>query len=319
MKRVEIVGDARQRRIGREQELRIAVVRNVEEENAVLRAQQAQQSAAREDVLVVREVTMMRLVADVAGRRNGYCLEDLPVRLRMLVEIDNGEKVRRDACLIAGPDVERPRLMRVSAELVIVVVSVRARRSGGRQRQHQQERRDNRCPTAMHEALLSSAHVPRDGAPFVATRNSFNCDPLEALPSTLPDTGAHWCARSAAARNARARHGGAGFSPAQLSAPGLNEPVHVHRQQRQMQHQHRLDADEPSVAGERHVACDRDEPKRQHCSHPERREHERGRDIPKRFVIRHWSMASVGKRATCRRRPLKRRRSRKARALRRQR
>ena len=68
--------------------------------------QQAQQPAAGQDVLVGREVAVVRLVADVARRRNGNGPDDLAVVVGVLVEVDDGEEVRGDAGLIARPDVE---------------------------------------------------------------------------------------------------------------------------------------------------------------------------------------------------------------------
>ena len=52
--RQEVVGDVGERAAGREQELRMARLRDIEEEDAVLPAQQREQAAARQDVLVGR-------------------------------------------------------------------------------------------------------------------------------------------------------------------------------------------------------------------------------------------------------------------------
>src|SRR5215831_10027056 len=66
----------------------------------------------------------MRLVADVAGRRNRNGAKHLAVRPRLPVEVDDREKVRRDARLVARPDVERRRLSAVTIVTVGVDVTI---------------------------------------------------------------------------------------------------------------------------------------------------------------------------------------------------
>src|SRR4029450_5864695 len=110
------------------QELRVASVGDVEEEDVVLALEHAQEPATREYSLVDRRVAMMRLVTDVARRWEGHGLEHLAVVGRVAIEIDDRKKVGRHAGLIARPDVERGRLLRAST-----VPGVAVRRDLGRQ------------------------------------------------------------------------------------------------------------------------------------------------------------------------------------------
>src|SRR5215471_10555892 len=80
--------------------------RNVEEEDAVLVFEHAQQTAAGEHFLVRREVAVMRFVADVSRWRKRNRLDDLPIHSGVLIEIHHGEEVGRVVRLVAGPDVE---------------------------------------------------------------------------------------------------------------------------------------------------------------------------------------------------------------------
>jgi hypothetical protein len=51
-------------------------------------------------------VAVVRLVAGVAGRREGYGVDHFSIFGRVLVEIDDGEKVWSDLGLVLRPDVE---------------------------------------------------------------------------------------------------------------------------------------------------------------------------------------------------------------------
>jgi hypothetical protein len=70
-KRQESVGDTGLRRAGREQKFRMARLRDVKEEDAVLSAQQAQEPAAGQDVVVGGEVAVMRLMPTLPGGGTG--------------------------------------------------------------------------------------------------------------------------------------------------------------------------------------------------------------------------------------------------------
>jgi hypothetical protein len=67
----EIVSDAGLGRAGGEEKSRMPSVGHIKEEDAVLPAQQTEQAAAGKDVVVSREMAVVRLIADVARRRNG--------------------------------------------------------------------------------------------------------------------------------------------------------------------------------------------------------------------------------------------------------
>ncbi len=112
--RVELVGDGRQRRIGRREELRRRRVGHVEEENLTLPFQHAEQPAQRQRSSVAGQSDVMRLVA--AGARAGERPRRLDISIggRGRIEVHDGEKIRGDACLIARPDVQEP-LRRVAA------------------------------------------------------------------------------------------------------------------------------------------------------------------------------------------------------------
>src|SRR5215831_16869151 len=69
-------------------------------------------------------MTVMRLVPDVSRGRNGHSAEDLAVVGRIVVEVDDREKVRRDARLVARPDVQRLRLSAVTIVTVGVDVTI---------------------------------------------------------------------------------------------------------------------------------------------------------------------------------------------------
>ena len=108
--RQEVVGDARVGRPGREQELRVSRIGDVEEEDAVLVLEHAQQTAAREDLLV--DATCGSGVA-----RCRCCREAEPAPCegpcrspRLSIEVDDREEVGRDARLVARPHVQRRRL-----------------------------------------------------------------------------------------------------------------------------------------------------------------------------------------------------------------
>ena len=81
-------------------------LRHVEEEDAVLTAQQGQQAATGQDVLVGGEMAMVWLVSGAARARNGNRPDDLAVAGRVFVEVDDRQEVGRDPGLVACPDVE---------------------------------------------------------------------------------------------------------------------------------------------------------------------------------------------------------------------
>ena len=67
-------------------------VADVEEEDAVLPLEQAEQAAAREHLLVPRRVAVVRLVADVPRRRDRHGAQHLAVGRRVAVEVDDREE-----------------------------------------------------------------------------------------------------------------------------------------------------------------------------------------------------------------------------------
>ena len=76
---------------------------------------------------------MVRLVADVARRRNRDRLDDLAVVPGVFVEIDDRQKIGRDASLVSGPDVER--LRRPVAAVMVIATVVRQREAHERPKQ----------------------------------------------------------------------------------------------------------------------------------------------------------------------------------------
>jgi hypothetical protein len=152
--RQELIGDARLRRTGGKQELGRARPGDVEEENAGLPTQEAQEAAASEDILVSREVAVVRLVADIPGRRERDRINDLTVVVRVLVEVNHREEIGMHARLIARPDVER--LLRLGAaasiaELLIIagiIAGIRSTRVEQQQRGEQQSSDTNKPPTS---------------------------------------------------------------------------------------------------------------------------------------------------------------------------
>jgi hypothetical protein len=78
-------------------------------------------------------VTVVGLVPDVAGRREGDGAEHPAVALRVAVEVDHRQEVGRLARAVAGPDVERPRIDVVLVRIGVVAV-VRVVASGARRR-----------------------------------------------------------------------------------------------------------------------------------------------------------------------------------------
>jgi hypothetical protein len=78
LQRQEVVGDVRQRPDGREQELRLSRPRDVEEEDAVLPAQQGQQSAARKDVPVGDRWQWCGSLPELPGPGTGTVVTTLP-------------------------------------------------------------------------------------------------------------------------------------------------------------------------------------------------------------------------------------------------
>src|SRR4029078_13073893 len=77
--RQKIVGDVGERATRREQESRTTGIRHIEEEEAVVAPKQSQQAAAREDVFVGGEVTVVRLVLGSARAWNRNRPDDLAV------------------------------------------------------------------------------------------------------------------------------------------------------------------------------------------------------------------------------------------------
>ena len=73
----------------------------------------------------------MRLVADVARRRQRHRPQHLAVVGRLAIEVDDGEEVGRDVRLVARPHVERRRFLPVTAVRVVVVA---IERDAGRRR-----------------------------------------------------------------------------------------------------------------------------------------------------------------------------------------
>src|SRR5262249_53431107 len=98
--RQEVVGDVRECAARREHESRTPWLREIEEEDAVLTAQQSEQAAARQDVLVRREMAMVWLISGAARSRTGDGPDDLPIAWRVLVEVDDRQKVGRHPGLV---------------------------------------------------------------------------------------------------------------------------------------------------------------------------------------------------------------------------
>src|SRR5262249_45476403 len=92
--------------IRRKQELGMLRAGNVEEEDGILAAEQAQESAAAKHLFVRRKVTVMGLVTNVSRRRNLDSIDHLPVSARVRLEIHHRQKVRSDMRLIARPHVK---------------------------------------------------------------------------------------------------------------------------------------------------------------------------------------------------------------------
>ena len=135
LQRQEVVGDVGERAGGREQESRLARLRHIEEENAVLTPQQGQQAPTRQNVLVGGEMAVVRLITGAARRRHWHRPDDSSVARRVFVEVDDGKKVRRRTGLIARPDVER---LRRSLVVVILPSIVGHRHRGERHHGHGQ-------------------------------------------------------------------------------------------------------------------------------------------------------------------------------------
>ena len=102
--RVELIGDRRLRRIRRRQEAGTRRPRHVEEEDLVLSLEDAEEAAGRQRPAVARQADVMRLVAARARAGNRYGPDDLAVALRIGVEVDDGQEIRTDPFLIAGPE-----------------------------------------------------------------------------------------------------------------------------------------------------------------------------------------------------------------------
>src|SRR5260370_19704581 len=87
-----------------------------------LPAQQAEQTATGEDVLVVREMAVVRLIADVARRRNWNGSEYLSITIRVLVKVDDRKKVSGHAGLVTCPNIES--LVPVVAVLIAAFIVI---------------------------------------------------------------------------------------------------------------------------------------------------------------------------------------------------
>src|SRR5258708_3433276 len=142
---------------GGEQEPRVARARHVKEEDAVLPPQQAEQASTGEDVLVGREMAVVRLVADVARGRNGNGSEHFSIIIGVFVKVDDGKKVRGHAGLVAGPHIEglgRP-------VLAIARLPIARERGSGEGQGDQKQRPDQghgmRFVSRVHIAPLSTA------------------------------------------------------------------------------------------------------------------------------------------------------------------
>ena len=67
-----------------------------------------EQATAGEDVLVRRQMAVVRLVAYIARRRDGNSFDEFSVVFRVLVEVDDCEKVGIGTGLVPGPDKQVP-------------------------------------------------------------------------------------------------------------------------------------------------------------------------------------------------------------------
>src|SRR5262249_19224586 len=76
------------------------------EEDPVLPTQQTEQAAAGQDIVVGRKMAVVCFISHIAGRRNGNSLDYLSVIIGILVEINDCNKVRSHASLVASPDIE---------------------------------------------------------------------------------------------------------------------------------------------------------------------------------------------------------------------
>ena len=120
LQRQEVVRDVGKGAAGREHEFRLARLRYIKEEDAVLPPQQSQQPATGQDVLVGGQMAMVRLISGAAGSWNGNRPDDPPIAGRVFVEVDDGQEVGGDSGLVACPDVEGPFF-----SVVVVVLSGR--------------------------------------------------------------------------------------------------------------------------------------------------------------------------------------------------
>ena len=105
-RRIEIVRDAGLDCSRGQQKPGMPRTGNIEEENAVLIFEHAQQSAACQHLLVRRKMAVMRFVADVSRRRKRNGIDNLPISRGVFVKINDGQKVGRDVGLVARPNIK---------------------------------------------------------------------------------------------------------------------------------------------------------------------------------------------------------------------
>jgi hypothetical protein len=98
-------------------------IAHVEEEDAVLALQQAQQSTASEHFLVGRKMTVVGLVTAIARGRKGNSRNHLSVGIRVLIKIDDGKEVRGLVTLVAGPHVKYGVLL-ITTTMPIPIITI---------------------------------------------------------------------------------------------------------------------------------------------------------------------------------------------------
>ena len=101
--RVKFICDRRLRRVSRRDESWRSRIRNIEKEDLLLRTENAQQSATRQDLAVARESNVMWLIPSCPGSRERLCRDDFAVVRRPLVEVYDGQEIGIGPRLIASP------------------------------------------------------------------------------------------------------------------------------------------------------------------------------------------------------------------------
>src|SRR5262249_34720348 len=99
---MEFIGDRREWRVSSRDELGSSRVRHIPEENFLLSLENAEQPTAGYDFSVCGEADMVEFVSRCTGLGQRSCGNNLPIVPRVLVEIDDCEKIGMLARLIAS-------------------------------------------------------------------------------------------------------------------------------------------------------------------------------------------------------------------------